>query len=206
MIMPKTPDDNLYCRECQSVNVREVSRQRYLMGEMDKIEVFVICEVCKTHSVCVIILAKEEENENENELTKFGGGATRSSDADSERYDLIPPLATKREAIRMAQGARTHGERNWESASPIEPFTQSCLNHLERHLVAYKLGDRTDDHLAAIRCNAAFLIHFEEKDNDGIANSEIVGLNYPESPRSTPLQSHRQTHLDGSLPNAIEEG
>ena len=211
--MPKTPDDNLYCKECQSINVREVSRQRYSMGDMvsvtgdnqmDKIDVFVICEVCKTHSVCVIILEKEEENKNE--LTKFGGGATRSSDADSERYDLIPRLATKREALRMAQGARTHGERNWESASPIEPFTQSCLNHLERHLVAYKLGDRTDDHLAAIRCNAAFLIHFEEKDNDGIANSEIVGLNYPESPRSTPLQSHRQTHLDGSLPNAIEEG
>ena len=137
--MPKTLDDNLYCRECQSINVREVSRQRYLMEKIDKIEVFVICEVCKTHSVCVIILAKEEENENE--LTKFGGGATRSSDADSERYDLIPPLATKREAIRMAQGARTHGEGNWEQANPIRPFQDTCLNHLERHLVAYKLGD-----------------------------------------------------------------
>ena len=141
-----------------------------------------------------------------NELTKFGGGATRSSDADSERYDLIPPLATKREAIRMAQGARTHGERNWEQADPIRPFQDTCLNHLERHLVAYKLGDRTDDHLAAIRCNAAFLIHFEEKDNDGISDSDIVGFNYPESPRAASLQSHRQTHLDGSLPSAGEEG
>ena len=192
--MSKTPDDDLFCEKCQSVNVRPDPDGGYNAYR---------CAICKTLFYPDLPTELEEEY---NELTKFGGGATRSSDADSERYDLIPPLATKREAIRMAQGARTHGERNWESASPIEPFTQSCLNHLERHLVAYKLGDRTDDHLAAIRCNAAFLIHFEEKDNDGIANSEIVGLNYPESPRSTPLQSHRQTHLDGSLPNAIEEG
>ena len=45
MIMPKTPDDDLYCRECQSVNVREVSRKKYPIGEieeMEKIEVFVL--------------------------------------------------------------------------------------------------------------------------------------------------------------------
>ena len=200
--MSKTPDDDLYCRECQSVNVREVSRKKYPMGEMDKIEVFVICEVCKTHSVCVIILAKEEENE----LRKFPGGATRSADADEERYDLISPHATKREAIRMAEGAATHGERNWETGVPISV----CINHLERHLVQYKMGDRSTDHLAAIRCNAGFLIHFEEQittetDNDGIADSEIVGFNYPEYPRSTTIQSRGEAHLDGSLRSASKK-
>jgi hypothetical protein len=189
-LMSKVPDDDLFCRECQTVNVREVSRKKY----PDKIEVFVICEVCKTHSVCVII--KEEENE----LRKFPGGATRSADADNERYDLISPHATKREAIRMAEGAATHGERNWETGVPISV----CINHLERHLVQYKMGDRSTDHLAAIRCNAGFLIHFEEQittetDNDGIADSEIVGFNYPEYPRSTTIQSRGEAHLDGSL-------
>ena len=205
MIMPKTPDDDLYCKECQSINVREVSRQRSVIGEieeMEKIEVFVICEVCKTHSVCVIILAKEEENE----LRKFPGGATRSADADEERYDLISPHATKREAIRMAEGAATHGERNWETGVPISV----CLNHLERHLIQYKMGDRSTDHLAAIRCNAGFLIHFEEQttteiDNDGIADSEIVGFNYPEYPRSTTIQSRGKAHLDGSLRSASKK-
>ena len=141
--MSKTPDDDVYCKKCQSVNVRLDPDNGYNAYR---------CAVCET---LFYPNPPNELEEEENELRKFGGGATRSSDADSERYDLIPPLATKREAIRMAQGARTHGERNWESASPIEPFTQSCLNHLERHLVAYKSGDRTDDHLAAIRCNAA---------------------------------------------------
>ena len=196
--MSKTPDDDLYCRECQSINVREVSRQRYSKGEIDKIEVFVICEVCKTHSACVIILEKEEGNE----LRTFPSGATRSRDADCERYDLIPPSAVRREAIIMAEGAETHGDRNWEQGVPIHV----CLNHLERHLNLYKSGDRSEDHLAKIRVNAGFIIHFEEKDNDGIADSEIVGFNYPESPRAASLQSHRQTHLDGSLPNAGEEG
>ena len=201
MIMSKTPDDDLYCKECQSVNVREVSRKKYLIGEreeMEKIEVFVICEICKTHSVCVIILAKEEESE----LRTFPSGATRSRDADCERYDLIPPSAVRREAIIMAEGAETHGDRNWEQGVPIHV----CLNHLERHLNLYKSGDRSEDHLAKIRVNAGFIIHFEEKDNDRISNSELIGSNYPDSPRATPLHSHRQTHLDGSLPNAIEEG
>ena len=201
MIMPKTPDDDLYCKECQSINVREVSRQRSVIGEieeMEKIEVFVICEVCKTHSVCVIILAKEEGNE----LRTFPSGATRSRDADCERYDLIPPSAVRREAIIMAEGAETHGDRNWEQGVPIHV----CLNHLERHLNLYKSGDRSEDHLAKIRVNAGFIIHFEEKDNDRISNSELVGSNYPDSPRASNIQSHRQTHLDGSLPNAGEEG
>ena len=199
--MSKTPDDDLYCRECQSINVREVSRQRYVIGEreeMEKIEVFVICEICKTHSVCVIILEKEEGNE----LRTFPSGATRSRDADCERYDLIPPSAVRREAIIMAEGAETHGDRNWEQGVPIHV----CLNHLERHLNLYKSGDRSEDHLAKIRVNAGFIIHFEEKDNDRISNSELIGSNYPDSPRATPLHSHRQTHLDGSLPNAGEEG
>ena len=125
--MSKTPDDDLYCRECQSINVREVSRQRYVIGERD---------------------------------------------------------------------------RNWEQGVPIHV----CLNHLERHLNLYKSGDRSEDHLAKIRVNAGFIIHFEEKDNDRISNSELVGFNYPDSPRATSLQSHRQTHFDGSLPNAGEEG
>jgi len=191
--MSKTPDDDLFCEKCQSVNVRP---------EPDGGHNAYRCVICKTLFYPDLPTELDEEY---NELTKFGGGATRSSDADSERYDLIPPIATKREAIRMAQGARTHGERNWEQADPIRPFQDTCLNHLERHLVAYKLGDRTDDHLAAIRCNAAFLIHFEEIDNDRIADSELVGFNYPKYSRYATIHSRGEAHLDGSLPSTSKK-
>ena len=193
--MSKTPDDDLFCEKCQSVNVRPDPDGGYNAYR---------CAICKTLFYPDLPTELEEEY---NELRKFPGGATRSADADEERYDLISPHATKREAIRMAEGAATHGERNWETGVPISV----CPNHLERHLVQYKMGDRSTDHLAAIRCNAGFLIHFEEQittetDNDGIADSEIVGFNYPEYPRSATIQSRGEAHLDGSLPNAGEEG
>ena len=37
-------------------------------------------------------------------LRDFGNGATRSKDADGERYDLISPFALKRVAKIMAEG------------------------------------------------------------------------------------------------------
>jgi hypothetical protein len=92
-------------------------------------------------------------------LTKFPGGATRSSDADNERYDLCPSIWQKRDAIIMAEGAITHGPDNWKSGIPINV----CLNHLERHLNLWKSGDRTEDHLAKIRVNAGFIMYFEEE-------------------------------------------
>ncbi len=195
MTMPKTPDDDIYCKKCQSVNVRLDPDSGYNAYR---------CAVCETLFYPNLPNELEEE---ENELRKFPGGATRSADADKERYDLISPHATKREAIRMAEGAATHGERNWETGVP----PGVCLNHLERHLIQYKMGDRSTDHLAAIRCNAGFLIHFEEQittevDNDGISDSDIVGVNYPDSPRAASISSRGEAHLDGSLPSAIEEG
>ena len=94
------------------------------------------------------------------ELRKFESGATRSSDADLERYDLMSPFAAQRAAKIYAEGALVHGDRNWEKGIPIEV----CLNHLERHLILWKMGDRSEDHLAKIRVNADFIMHYEELD------------------------------------------
>lgn len=94
-----------------------------------------------------------------NELRKFKSGATRSADADSERYDLMPPGPARRAAIIYAEGAVTHGDNNWKKGVPNEVV----LNHLERHLILYKLGDRSEDHLAKIRVNADFLMYYEDE-------------------------------------------
>lgn len=94
------------------------------------------------------------------ELKKFKSGATRSTDADGERYDLMPPGPARRAAIIYAEGAVIHGENNWRKGVPNEVV----LNHLERHLILYKLGDRSEDHLAKIRVNADFLMFYEEKE------------------------------------------
>lgn len=95
-----------------------------------------------------------------NELRKFESGATRSRDADSERYDLFPAEALQRMARIMADGAEVHGDNNWKKGIPIEV----CLNHLERHLVLWKMGDRAEDHLAKIGVNAAFIMYYEKQE------------------------------------------
>lgn len=98
------------------------------------------------------------------DLREFEGGATRSFDADKERYDLMSPFAARRAAIIYAEGAKIHGERNWEKAK--QDFFDACLNHLERHLILWKMGDRSEDHLAKIRVNADFIMHYEEVKNE----------------------------------------
>ena len=111
-----------------------------------------------------------EVNSTNPDLRLFPSGATRSNDAESERYDLCPPLWAKADATIMAEGAITHGDDNWKKGIPIHV----CLNHLERHLNLYKNGDRSEDHLAKVRVNAGFIMYFEElakiKSNIGTDN------------------------------------
>jgi hypothetical protein len=99
-----------------------------------------------------------EVNSTNPDLRLFPSGATRSNDAESERYDLCPPLWAKADATIMAEGAITHGDDNWKKGIPIHV----CLNHLERHLNLYKNGDKSEDHLAKVRVNAGFIMYFEE--------------------------------------------
>lgn len=90
-------------------------------------------------------------------------GAQRDADASKPRIDLISPHAQWREGEWMRQGAEKYDDRNWESGMPFS----WCVAALFRHLVQYARGDRDEDHLAAIRCNAAFLIHYEEEVRGG---------------------------------------
>lgn len=89
----------------------------------------------------------------------FTSGAKSSEE--KPRYDLIPLDAQRREAIRMAEGARLHGENNYQQGLADPAYHRDRLNHLIDHALRYASGDRSDDHLAAIRCNAGMLIWFE---------------------------------------------
>ena len=97
-------------------------------------------------------------------LRDFGTGATRSRDADGERYDLISPFALRRVAKIMAEGCETHGEANWEKGIPLD----ATLNHLERHLQLWKMEQKSgkkiaaDDHMAKVIWGAMAICHYEE--------------------------------------------
>ena len=106
----------------------------------------------------------KKEEPKSGELRDFGTGATRSKDADSERYDLISPFAMRRVAKIMAEGAETHGDANWEKGVPLD----ATLNHLERHLQLWKMEQKTgekidsDDHMAKVVWGAMAICHYED--------------------------------------------
>jgi len=97
----------------------------------------------------------------------FHTGAQRDSEEGKPHPELISPIAMKREARVMEEGARMYGKLNWRAGMPFSRVIASLL----RHVIAYQLGDETEDHLACIRCNAAFLMDYEE----GIRTGRLEG-------------------------------
>lgn len=88
----------------------------------------------------------------------FETGAVRDTADDKPRLELISPFAEERLGEWLRLGAEKYAPRNWESGMPISRVIAS----LKRHAAAYCKGDREEDHLAAIMCNAMFAIHYEE--------------------------------------------
>ena len=48
-----------------------------------------------------------------------------------------------------------------------------CIESLERHILAYKMGKTDEDHLAAIRVNAGFILHYEEMIKRGLLPAQL---------------------------------
>lgn len=93
-------------------------------------------------------------------MQTFESGA--KSSAERERYDLCELVALQRWARRMAKGASSHGERNYQKGAQDPVFIRDRLNHLIEHAMRYASGDRSDDHLGAVMANAGMLIWIEE--------------------------------------------
>lgn len=88
-------------------------------------------------------------------MKQFTSGARSSEEA--PRYDLIEPAFLDAVARRMAQGAASHGERNYLSGVGDPEFVRDRLNHLVGHVLKLAAGDTSDDHLAAAGANLNML-------------------------------------------------
>lgn len=100
---------------------------------------------------------------------KAKSGALRDGQEGKPRPDLISPFAALREGAWLAKGAEKYEERNWELGMPISWQLES----LERHLMQYKMGLTDEDHLAAVRTKAGFILHFEEMIARGLLPKEL---------------------------------
>lgn len=88
---------------------------------------------------------------------EFSSGAKRDTQEGKPRFDLIPPLPLERLADLYARGCEKYGEHNWTRGMPLSRYQAS----MERHLNAWKAGDREEDHLIAVVWNAFAIIQFE---------------------------------------------
>jgi len=88
---------------------------------------------------------------------EYDSGARRDTQEGKPRYDLIAAAPLKRVAELMARGAVKYGDNNWAMGMPSSRFMASLMRHVE----AYRLGERDEDHLAAVVFNALAIMHFE---------------------------------------------
>jgi hypothetical protein len=71
---------------------------------------------------------------------------------------LISEEFIRRLAIRLEAGAKRYGPDNWRKGMPFCRTADSLI----RHIFQWLDRDSTEDHLAAIACNAMFLMHYEQ--------------------------------------------
>lgn len=96
--------------------------------------------------------------ETTNGLKRFDTGATRSTDADDVRFDLISPIGLRRLAETYAEGAKKYAPTQWLKGIPASDL----LNHALRHINLWLSGDTSEDHLAHASWNLFAVMHFEE--------------------------------------------
>lgn len=103
---------------------------------------------------------------------QFKTGAVRDSEHGKGRYDLISPIALRRLAIHLEKGAIKYDEWNWSKGMNMGRTFDSLI----RHIFQYLGGDRSEDHIGAILCNAMFIAHYEEAIKTGSLPKELDDL------------------------------
>lgn len=94
----------------------------------------------------------------EGKLETLPSGAKRGPKKGKPRFDLIPTRALFRVANHYGTGGVIHGDRNWEQGIAFSELFASLL----RHAYQFSMGEKDEDHLAAVVFNALAIMHFQE--------------------------------------------
>ncbi len=94
---------------------------------------------------------------------EFATGAVRDTAEDKPSVELISPFAVRRLGDWLSLGAGKYSPRNWEQGIPLS----RCTASMYRHLLAWMAGETNEDHLAAVMCNAMFMMHYQDQIDKG---------------------------------------
>lgn len=92
------------------------------------------------------------------EREKFPSGMVRDTQNGKPRYDLIPVGPLKRLADLYMRGAIKYDDNNWMKGQPYSRTYASLL----RHIYAWREGEKTEDHLAAVLWNTMTLMWYQD--------------------------------------------
>lgn len=101
---------------------------------------------------------------------QFATGSQRDTQQGKTRYDLIPVTSLTRLADLYARGAEKYDDWNWAKGQQYSRVYASML----RHVYAWRAGERTEDHLAAVAWACMALMYFEDNmpEMDDLFNKE----------------------------------
>jgi hypothetical protein len=99
----------------------------------------------------------------------FETGAVRDDGEKKPRPDLVSPFSLMRLGEWLRKGAEKYDERNWEKGMPIS----RCLEAIDRHFLKYQMRQTDEDHMAAVMCNAMFIMHYEEMIKKGVLTKAL---------------------------------
>lgn len=89
---------------------------------------------------------------------EFPTGMVRDVQEGKLLWSLLCPEVLRRDVELLMRGAKKYTANNWKRGQPFSRAFESMM----RHMMEWWMGDRSEDHLAAIRFNAACLIFQEE--------------------------------------------
>lgn len=90
---------------------------------------------------------------------EFDTGMVRDTQDGKPRFDLIPTESLRRLADLYARGAEKYTPNNWKKG---QPYSRAYAS-LYRHLIQWREGDKSEDHMAAVAWNAFAIMFYEEK-------------------------------------------
>jgi hypothetical protein len=89
----------------------------------------------------------------------FQSGASRTERRPT--YDFIPTVVLQALAERFELGVAQHGEANYRQGLHDREYYRQVFNHLLHHLLLWRDGDTSDDHLQSAIWNCSTLVEFE---------------------------------------------
>lgn len=107
-------------------------------------------------------------------MKKYKTGGKREDKKGKGRYDLIPYHPTKMLAKVFEDGAKAHGDRNWEKGLPTHLYASSAKRHLDKYLA----GFRDEDHLHMAIWNLYCLSQTEEWIREGRLPEYLWTMSY----------------------------